>query len=169
MSADNLDYVHSFSQVYCGKQQSSWHGTTVQVVQPQPTLLHSSDSTTSTIRTLAATCTESDTCMNTDDQASSPNMQGHVVKRSYSHCSPANSPTKRSPLPKKRRRVRTGRESARRHITHQPALSNATYHMVFQHSSQLTSPSKSLQEFLITDKDTKTLLEVKKYVLSMHC
>ena len=38
ISADNIDYIHSFAQVYCGKQQSSWHGTTVQAVQPMPSL-----------------------------------------------------------------------------------------------------------------------------------
>ena len=36
LSAENLDFVHSFAQVFSGKQQSSWNGTTVQVVQPQP-------------------------------------------------------------------------------------------------------------------------------------
>jgi hypothetical protein len=35
-SADNLDYLHSYARVYCGEQKSSWHGTTVQVLQPQP-------------------------------------------------------------------------------------------------------------------------------------
>ena len=39
VSVDNLDFVHSHARVYCGKQQSSWHGTTVQVVQLQPTRL----------------------------------------------------------------------------------------------------------------------------------
>jgi len=34
VSADNLDFVHGHARVYCGKQQRSWHGTTVQVVQP---------------------------------------------------------------------------------------------------------------------------------------
>ena len=38
-SADNLDYIHSYARVYCGNQQSSWHGTTVQLVQPQPSKL----------------------------------------------------------------------------------------------------------------------------------
>ena len=37
ISAD-IDYIHSFAQVYCGKQQSSGHGTTVQAVQPMPSL-----------------------------------------------------------------------------------------------------------------------------------
>ena len=36
-SADNLDFVHSHARVYCEKQQSSWHGTTVQITQSQPT------------------------------------------------------------------------------------------------------------------------------------
>ena len=37
--ADNLDYVHSYAHIYCGNQQSSWYGTTVQLVQPQPSIL----------------------------------------------------------------------------------------------------------------------------------
>ena len=38
VSADNLDFFHSFIRVFCGKQTSSWHGTTLQVVQPLPSL-----------------------------------------------------------------------------------------------------------------------------------
>ena len=38
-SADNIDYVHHYARVYCGKQQSSWQGTTVQIVQPKPCTL----------------------------------------------------------------------------------------------------------------------------------
>ena len=28
VSADNLDFLHSFARVFCGNQKSSWHGTT---------------------------------------------------------------------------------------------------------------------------------------------
>ena len=35
ISARNIDFLHSYAQVYCGTQNSSWHGTTVQVVQPK--------------------------------------------------------------------------------------------------------------------------------------
>ena len=38
VSADNLDFMHSFARVFCGHQTSSWHGTTVQVAQPLPSL-----------------------------------------------------------------------------------------------------------------------------------
>ena len=33
ISTDNIDFLHSYAQVFCGKQTSSWHGTTVQTVQ----------------------------------------------------------------------------------------------------------------------------------------
>ena len=39
VSADNLDFLHSYARVYSGNQQLSWHGTTIQVVQPQSSLL----------------------------------------------------------------------------------------------------------------------------------
>ncbi len=38
VSADNIDFMHSFARVFCGNQMSSWHGTTVQAVQPLPSL-----------------------------------------------------------------------------------------------------------------------------------
>ena len=36
LSADNLDIGLPYARIHCGKQQSSWHGTTIQAVQPQP-------------------------------------------------------------------------------------------------------------------------------------
>ena len=36
VSADNMDFLHSYAQLYCGAQTSSWHGTMVQAVQPKP-------------------------------------------------------------------------------------------------------------------------------------
>ena len=38
ISTDNLDFLHSYAQVYQGNQKSSWHGTTIQAVQPIPSL-----------------------------------------------------------------------------------------------------------------------------------
>lgn len=38
ISVDNIDFQHSYARVFCGKQTSSWHGTTVQAVQPKPSV-----------------------------------------------------------------------------------------------------------------------------------
>ena len=35
ISMDNIDFQHSYARVFCGQQTSSWHGTTVQAVQPR--------------------------------------------------------------------------------------------------------------------------------------
>ncbi len=38
ISADNIDFLHSFSRVYCGEKKKSFHGTTIQAVQSIPSL-----------------------------------------------------------------------------------------------------------------------------------
>ena len=38
VSADNIDFMHRYAHNYCGRQSTSWHGTTIQIVQPQPSL-----------------------------------------------------------------------------------------------------------------------------------
>ena len=38
VSADNIDFTHSYAQVFSGNQQSSWHGTTIQLANPLPSL-----------------------------------------------------------------------------------------------------------------------------------
>ena len=38
VSVDNVDFMHTYARVVKGKQNSSWHGTTVQAVQPLPSL-----------------------------------------------------------------------------------------------------------------------------------
>ena len=91
-SADNLDFVHSHARVYCGKQQSSWHGTTVQITQPQPTSNVDADSI---VDVRLTDMSEKET---------------NLLKRTYSTRSPSKTTTNCSPQPKKLRRRRTGME-----------------------------------------------------------
>ena len=58
--------------------------------------------------------------------------------------------------------MRTGTEGARRNINDQLVSTSAANHMEFQHQSQLMRPSKSLQDFQLTQKDHKALLEVRE-------
>ena len=84
ISADNLDCQQSFSRVYSGNQTIGWHGTTVQIVLPDPTpteLTHISSSSNTSL-----------------------------VKRLYSTHAHSPQKTLPSPCPKKARRQRTGIE-----------------------------------------------------------
>ena len=79
VSADNIDFLHSYTQVLCGNQTSSWHGTTVQAVQPKPSLhfdhIGSLADTTNAQRVLALpSCTPGDTT-----------TQGQTTMHNHSH------------------------------------------------------------------------------------
>ena len=38
VSADSIDFQHSYAQIVKGSYSTSWHGTSVQAVQPLPSL-----------------------------------------------------------------------------------------------------------------------------------
>ena len=38
VSIDNIDFLHSYARVCKGLSRSSWNGTSIQVVQPKPSL-----------------------------------------------------------------------------------------------------------------------------------
>ena len=38
VSAENIDFMHSYACVFKGNQMSSWHGTSIQAVTPKPSL-----------------------------------------------------------------------------------------------------------------------------------
>ena len=82
-TVDNIDFMHSYSQVFSGNQQLSWHGTTLQAVQCKPSL----------------------------DKLYSNKGLTPGARRTHALLSPVTTPEKdtRSPLPK-RSRARTGTE-----------------------------------------------------------
>ena len=136
-SADNIDYVHHFARVYCGKQQSSWHGTTVQIARPKPCTLTTNTDTVS-------------------GDASVPihhMLRTHQLttgKRLYSMRSPMK-PT--SPRPKKMRRRRTG-------VIVTPSTSESVSHSgntIMQPTNKL-----SISEFKLKSDETKALAKFRE-------
>ena len=130
ISTDNIDFQHSYARVFCGKQTSNWHGTTVQAVQPRLSAIsHYGPGSPTQVDRLGAhqhvpTSTHG-MCTAVSHTNESSNVNKHSAcaildrsltlagrKRSAKTRSPYPSPQKdsRSPLPEIRRRARTGKE-----------------------------------------------------------
>lgn len=158
VSLDNVDYVFKFARIFCGLQQSSWHGTTVQFVQPQPSsLIQQIDQVTEN---------EASAEMHHDMVAATPGTQ-HMVnsqlatKRCHSTLTPASSPSQRSPLSKKKRRMRTGMEGV---DTNTGTNSSVTSRSLPQNNSyqlQLQNHTLNLDDFRVSDKERKVLMDFK--------
>ena len=140
VSADNIDFMHRYAHNYCGRQSTSWHGTTVQIVQPQPSLplVGQSENTGSSegVRGLVRSTPRSvvgviegsigslhpvaPSCVGTAGPVSqlkdTPNLVNQVLRkgRKRGQSSPYPSPNKscKSPVPKIQRRARSGVENA---------------------------------------------------------
>ena len=135
ISADNLDFKHSFARVYSSKhEQSTWHGTTVQVVQPQPHKL--------------------------TDVIAQPSAE-NLSKRLHSSLTPYTSPAKpssfRSPVPKKQRRMRTGTESKTMATADQPLTMTG-------HIANLQKPNFKLSDFLSSSTDEQSNVELRTII-----
>ncbi|SMN12415.1 hypothetical protein SPBRAN_865 [uncultured Candidatus Thioglobus sp.] len=118
-STDNIDFLQSHAAVYCGDQSRSYHATTVQVVQPVPSLTCTGEKATTQDPTravasqpvplLTGTGTTQDPTNGSSAVASdtlkTPSIQ-HLSKRLLSN-SPSNSPHKHGKVGPKRRRRRT--------------------------------------------------------------
>ena len=167
VSADNLDFVHSHARVYCGKQQSSWHGTTVQVVQLQPTRLVDTCSPSRLTESHAETTTNSETC-EPHSSASAP-IETRLSKRLHSSCSPLSkscSPSKYSPVLKRMRRMQTGVEQATcRNLLFglAPLDSTSREHTIRSQQSPHQQPPV-IDDFHLTSTETKAV-DVKKLSL----
>ena len=177
VSADNLDFVHSHARVYCGKQQSSWHGTTVQVVQPKPlTLLDTSQNITDTNRVpISVTQAEATTNFLTSDESHPQNipatgtletrLQAQLSKRSHSTISPLSSPSSYPPIPKRKRRMRTGTENKAVRRSLQEQFNSATTGPTWReniHHTQPEKPSLTIQDFQLTNSENISLKELKQ-------
>ena len=183
ISVDNIDFLHSFARVFKGTQNSSWHGTTVQLVQPLPSLApaQSQDSMidgianidlTSPIESVeavlpqieptllgssTATCTSSS--LLTTQTPQSIQLHHSTSRKRPERSSPTSSPMKltRSPAPKSRRRARTGTEY-KTEISHQakPPL------IQIQHSEHLKSlDCLTINDFTMSEIENESLQDLQ--------
>ena len=187
ISVDNIDFQHSYARVFCGRQTSSWHGTTVQAVQPkihfcsssvphasntcmqglEATQMCVSKSTcgeSTAISTTTVTCEES---RHTSCAIEDKSFRLAQRKRASTTRSPCLSPLKlsSSPLTKKRRRARTGIEG----ISTSSILS-PVYMPVGEHHH--ISESVDLQYFKLNPTEECTINNLQKemnmYILQKH-
>ena len=118
MSIDNIDFfLHSYATVFCGDQKRSCHGTTIQVVQPQPTNLHV-DECTCNFQSEGQSTSNQTSCTYTMDGSRQPQCvyapQTHAPscrRRKRDADRPYASPNSKSPLPKICRRSRSAKEN----------------------------------------------------------
>ena len=131
ISVDNIDFLHSFARVFKGTQNSSWHGTTVQLVQPLPSIapVQSQASIIEGIANMELTSlkeasgsqkvppissSSTTTCTSSSELTGQTPLSTHQSssRKRPERSSPIPSPLQltRSPVPKSRRRARIGTE-----------------------------------------------------------
>ena len=112
ISADNIDYLHKYARVVRGNGNSSWHGTTIQLVQPLPSFSLFGPFSSANQGALGMQSVVHLPLSNTVIPEKGFQMHATVCRKRTERSSPLPSPMKttRSPKPKQKRRMRTGSE-----------------------------------------------------------
>ena len=183
ISVDNIDFLHSFARVFKGTQNSSWHGTTVQLVQPLPSMapVQSQGSViddsarielSSLSESLEAVVPQNKPSLSSSSIAmckSSTALTGQIAQTVQPHqsssrkrterSSPLQSPLKltQSPAAKSRYRARTGTEH-RVETSHQPKPPLVQ----IQHSEHVkTIDRSSLNDFMMSEAENESLRDLQ--------
>ena len=119
MSIDNIDFLQSYARVFCGDSKRSWHGTTIQAVQPKlATEADTHVQYTSTLQTQTPIQSVSECSQNTHTTDINEIRQpvcshSGLHRRKRSEATPYTSPHGKSLFPKTQRRARSIMESLR--------------------------------------------------------
>ena len=183
ISIDNLDFLHSYAQVFCGKQTSSWHGTTVQGVQPRCSTAqannlgspmqvgeewprHTCNSTRG--ESTATALTSSNPSRHSECAVLDPSLRLAGRKRVVCMRSLCSSPqTSCRPIPRIKRRARTGLEGNTRQDIPSPIhiQPNRQHHNPHTHTLNLES-------FKLSQTEENSLEELKEdlytYILQKY-
>jgi hypothetical protein len=141
-SADNIDFLQTHTAVYCGDKSRSYHGTTVQLVQPVPSIKFDTGS-------IPCTCV--------DETITPENIS--LLKRALDH-SPSASPHKLGKLGPKRRRTLQLSPLAKQPSDKQP-FANLAQHYVTYHEK----PNLEESQFLESSEPGMVLKPLRKFLL----
>ena len=166
VSADNIDFLHSYARVYKGSKNSSWHGLSIQVDQPLPSLSIESETDHSFSKDVYLSSNSENVHSNLVDRSLEydpgvTNMDDAVtLKRCRGVLLPTMSPHKgiHSPATKKKRLPRTGTEHStdcgKNKSTHSLV---STSHTAYVHAKG----NKSQLDFLTNDQEIKVYMQLK--------
>lgn len=155
VSADNIDFIHSYARVYKGSSASSWHGTSIQVVQPLPSL--SMETAADHVHCeLPYHLSNSNSAQCPPEEIIESEL---TLKRKRTDSSPRPAPMM-APAMKKLRQPRTGMEHIQSTNVHQHATSSHQFTSVT--TSVGTGENKTISDFLPNALEMVALQELKE-------
>ena len=180
-TTDNIDFLQSGASVYVGNQSRSWHGTSVQVVQPQqrliiPVVRPHTDQNSILVSPPSPVCTAAVTTPPSESIALNPELHiqcSEVSDRQRPRTSPISSPSGQccSPAYKRTKHARTFIEGVRTGEVAQSDLHNVTMsrpHTIPRHFVSLGHLSYDDFQCTVEEETTLTKLKCDLFTYVIH-